>query len=150
MANNETDINLWLSSLNEGALQQQFEAEMEKVIDNIADLNTEYKPKRSVTITLTIEPDERRDITGMSIEVKSKLAPQKATSTRIVIDRDFQTGKVSASEMVSNVRGQTRFDPATGEIQTDTGRSIDEIEKEEAATTQKEQETIIDFRQQNG
>ncbi|EJI7260799.1 hypothetical protein NFX11_001939, partial [Enterococcus faecalis] len=42
------NINLDLSTIGEGALQERFIASMEKVIENILDLNTEATKKRSV------------------------------------------------------------------------------------------------------
>jgi len=41
-----------LASLAEGALQERFEQDLQKIAENIQDENTDAKAKRKLTITL--------------------------------------------------------------------------------------------------
>ena len=45
-------IGLDLSHIAEGGLQEKLDLELEKVFNNILDLNTDAKAKRTITITL--------------------------------------------------------------------------------------------------
>ena len=72
-----------LSHLAEGVLQEKMDKELEKVFDNILDLNTEAKKKRTVTITLTMSANEERTVVDTTMDIKSKLAPQAGVATTI-------------------------------------------------------------------
>ncbi len=55
-------IGLDLSHIAEGGLQEKLDNELEKVFDNILDLNTEAKAKRKITVTLTMSSNEERTV----------------------------------------------------------------------------------------
>lgn len=140
----QSDINLKLSELGEGSLQQRFDAAMDKVIENIQDRNTDETKKRSVLIQLDFTSDEYREIADIEMQVKEKLVPQSATKTRMLMSQDFETGDIEANEMLSGVRGQTRMNFEKGEPETDIGESVSQVEQEE-----EEQNTIINFKKQS-
>lgn len=71
-------IGLDLTHIADGGLQEKLDKELEKVFDNILDLNTDAKAKRKVTITLTMSANEERTVVDTTMEVKSKFAPQMA------------------------------------------------------------------------
>lgn len=131
-------IGLDLSHIAEGGLQEKLDNELEKVFDNILDLNTEAKAKRKITVTLTMSSNEERTVVDTTMEVKSKLAPQNGVATTILVGRDLDTGQVHANELKSTAPGQMYFDE-NGEILTDIGQSVDEVEQETP------QPDIIDF-----
>lgn len=62
-------IKIDLSKIANTALQEKVDKELEKVLENILDLNTEAKATRKVTITLTMSTDDERTVvkTGMSV-----------------------------------------------------------------------------------
>lgn len=132
-------IGLDLSHIAEGGLQEKLDNELEKVFDNILDLNTEAKAKRKITITLTMSSNEERTVVDTIMEVKSKLAPQNGAATTILVGRDFDTGQVHANELKSTVPGQMYFDE-NGEILTDIGQPVEEVEKQQPTKPD-----IIDF-----
>lgn len=123
-------IDLNLSTLDNGSIQEKFEYEMEQVMKNIMDLNTEVSKKRQVTLTIDIETDDKREMLFLSASSKSKLAPRISTSTKILFGRG-DDGYLEARELKSGVQGQTYFDPEDGKLKTDVGQPIEEIEKEE-------------------
>ena len=102
--------------------------ELEKVFDNILDLNTEPKAKRKITITLTMSSNEERTVVNTVMDVKSKLAPQSGVATTILVGRDYDTGQLHANELKSSIPGQMYFDE-NGEIRTDIGQPVAEVEQ---------------------
>jgi len=116
--------NLNLSTLNNGAIQEQFDIEMVRVLKNIHDLNTEPNKKRTVTITLEYTTNDDRDVIIMNSTIKSKLVPQIPTSTTLLTGKDVVTGKIEANELKSGIKNQSYMNVDTGEILTDTGEPI--------------------------
>lgn len=68
-------IGLDLSHIAEGGLQEKLDLELEKVFNNILDLNTDAKAKRTITITLKMSSNDERTVVDTIMDVKSKLAP---------------------------------------------------------------------------
>lgn len=89
--NIQNSINVSLSDIADGEVQEQFTAEMKKVAQNILDVNTKAKDKRKVTIELTLEPNDQRDAIDVTINIKSKLAPQIGVGTTML--NDHASGK---------------------------------------------------------
>lgn len=116
-----------LETFADGALAEKINMALKEVLANITDPNTNYKTKRKLIIDMTLESDEARELTEVSIVAKPKLAPSKALSAKIVIGTDGK-GNVLASEYKKQIPGQStmRVDESTGEILT-TG---EEREKE--------------------
>lgn len=131
-------IKLDLSAIGEGGLQEKVDKELEKVFDNILDPNTDIKTKRKLTITLTMVPDETREVVSTSMEVKSSLAPQTGVATTVLVGQ--KDGKVYANELKSRIPGQTYFDDEAV-LRTDIGEPIDHLEKGI-------NEDVIDFNKQ--
>lgn len=108
-----------LESFADGALAEKVNMALKEVLENIKDPNTDYKAKRKLTIDLIFTSGEDRELTEVDIATKTKLAPSKPVSTRIIIGKDGKGG-VLASEFKKQVPGQSvmRVDESTGEIIT--------------------------------
>ena len=87
-----------LAEMAQGAFMEQFHRELNKVLANIADPNTDAKKARKITLTITLKPDENRDVVAVDAQSKSVLVPAKSLSTRIVIDRE-KDGTVVGAEL---------------------------------------------------
>jgi hypothetical protein len=124
-------IDLDLSKIDDGAVQEKFAHEMEKVLENILDRNTDPTKKRSVTLTIDIIPNKDRDMLVLASQCKSKLVPREETETKVLFGRNSDTGKLEAAELKSNARGQLFMDPDDLQIKTDTGQPVDELEENE-------------------
>ncbi|AMG48622.1 hypothetical protein AL523_01920 [Enterococcus gallinarum] len=124
-------IDLDLSKIDDGAVQEKFAHEMEKALENILDRNTDPTKKRSVTITIDIIPNKDRDMFILASQCKSKLVPREETETKVLFGRNSDTGKLEAAELKSNARGQLFMDPDDLQIKTDTGQPVDELEENE-------------------
>lgn len=93
-----------------GAIMEQFDVEVGKVLNNILDPNTEPKKKRTITLTVDFTPDDYRQNITVQATAKSKLLPNNAIKTGLFIGADVKTGELQATELVPNIPGQTSFD----------------------------------------
>lgn len=123
-------IDLPLSLLANGAIQEKLDCELEKVFDNIHDSNTKAEDKRIVTIKLEFIPDENRQTVKLNSNISVKLANVKDVSMTVLTGKDLTNGKIEAKELKSSAPGQTYFDDDLTQ-KTDIGVPIDVIEREQ-------------------
>ncbi|MEH7122090.1 replication terminator protein [Bacillus sp. JJ1773] len=112
-----------LNTFADGALSERANVELQKILENIADPNTDAKVKRNLTLTITLSADDKRDVILTSVVAKSKLAPAKKIETKLIMDMDNK-GKITGAELKSGAKGQTFIDVETGDIQDDRGNKI--------------------------
>ncbi len=72
---------LKFETLAGGALAEQFDEEMKKVLENINDPNTDPLAKRIITVKVSLKPDEARNMAKIDASCKSSLAPYKSIGT---------------------------------------------------------------------
>jgi hypothetical protein len=116
-------ISIDLNSFANGALAERANEELQKILENIADPNTDAKKKRKLTLTITLAADNKRDVIMTNVIAKSTLAPAEPIEAKILMDLD-NDGKVTGAELKSGIKGQTFIDVETGEIKEDTGTKI--------------------------
>ncbi len=98
-----------LDQVMNGAVNERFKTELEKVWKNIFDPNTNPEQKRSVTLTFTFKPNQNRDAASMSFNVNSKIAsPIPVQQTVLMYQRD--DGSVVVTERTEQVPGQMDID----------------------------------------
>lgn len=127
----EKRIDLPLSQLANGAIQEKLDSELVKIFDNIHDPNTKAEDKRTVTIKLEFQPDENRQTVKVNSNISIKLANVKDVSMTVLTGKDITNGKVEARELKSKVPGQTYLDPEDLTQKTDVGVPVDVIEREQ-------------------
>ena len=66
-----------LGNLMSGALEEKFQYELQKIKENIGDLNTDPKKLREITIKLKFKANEERDHVACISSLYSSLAPIK-------------------------------------------------------------------------
>lgn len=120
----ENKVDLKLNKINHGALQEKFEREMDRVLENLLDPNTAPDKKRKVQINMSFVTDDNREMVDMEAEVKSTLVPQKTVTTKILFGEDDEG--IVANELKSGAPGQTYIDPEDGQFKDDKGRTITE------------------------
>lgn len=105
-----------------GSLMAKLNQEVNEVVENIYDPNTDAKKTRKLTLTLTFKPSENRNLASISIQAKASLQPAMPTTTNIMIDKDMNTGEVVASELKNKLPGQMEIntdDPEQPEVKND-------------------------------
>lgn len=91
------DINpIQLATIASGAVSELFEEELQKVLRNIKDPNTNPEATRKITLTFEIRPTESRELGDVQILAASKLAPFKRVQT--VIHMGHHGGRLVAVE----------------------------------------------------
>ena len=94
-----------LSDLMDGSVEERFNAELDKVWQNVYDPNTDPKKARTLTLKVKIVPNERRDSCDFRVNVTSSLAPY-ADLTQTVMLAVGADGTIKATERTDQVPGQ--------------------------------------------
>lgn len=87
-------VELTLESVAGGAAVELFDREFRKVLDDVLDPNTVATAGRSVSIVISVKPDESRERAQIGVAVKSKLAGTKPVGGQIFMG--MQDGKPTA------------------------------------------------------
>ncbi|MFD1777045.1 replication terminator protein [Paenibacillus rhizophilus] len=111
-----------LDNLAGGAVSERLNIELKKAADNIMDPNTDWKKARKVTMTITLKPDEERDIALVSIDTKTVLAPAHGVATKLVFGKD-NAGQAVVEELVSGTKNQMMMDN-DGDLADDRGKKL--------------------------
>lgn len=98
-----------LSTIAGGAAPELFDHAMRRVLDNIGDVNTEPKAKRTITLTVEITPDEDRRLLATVVRSEVKLAAPKGAPT--VLYMGVRTGGERFAVESDPVQAQL-FEPA--------------------------------------
>ena len=88
---------LSLATIGGGAALEKFQDELQKVVENILDPNTEAKTKRSIVIKVDIVPTPERNMGAILVSSTAKLAPTRSYGTRAFFGKDG-TGNALAFE----------------------------------------------------
>jgi len=92
---------LKLETLQNGAVLEAFEVELQNVLDNIQDPNTKPDGVREVSVKLKFKPSKDRNYTSLTYSVTSKLQPSEPGEVPIFVDRDRKNKRATAVELVS-------------------------------------------------
>ena len=77
-----------LLNLAEGAAKEKFDFELQRVIENIQDLNTDPSQKREVILKVVFVADKERKKVSVEVSAKSKLAADVPATDMIHLTRD--------------------------------------------------------------
>jgi hypothetical protein len=123
-----------LNEFADKALAVRFNEELQKVLDNIADPNTEPHKNSTITVTVNIYGDDNRDVVNASVVAKSKLQPAKEVQTKLLMGADDK-GNVIGKELKSGAKGQMFVDN-DGDVAQDDGEKVEDPNR------------VINFREQ--
>ena len=98
-----------LTQLAGGTLQEKFDREITRVVENMQDPNTPFNEKRGITINLSFHQNELRDDAKIEISVKSKLASVISAKTNFAMGKDLKSGEVLVREYGKGIPGQMSF-----------------------------------------
>lgn len=97
-----------------GAFLERVDYEMERVVDNILDPNTNATKARKITVTIELKPDDDRGKINVSVTAKSTLAPTNPVGTSLAFTSDAN-GEAVLAEMTPQIPGQMYLDGSTQE-----------------------------------
>lgn len=96
-----------------GAIMEQIDIELRKVVENLQDPNTNYKPNRELNIKVIFKNlDERRDKVGLAAQAKAKLEPNMPIGTMLF--SELTADGVVIAEADRPDRDQITFDDMAG------------------------------------
>ncbi len=95
-----------------GAIMEKVQHELETIIANIRDVNTDEKA-RVLTVKISLTPDDKRKIVSMKSEVTTKLRPVRANHTTVQLG--MHDGVVTATEVTDELDGQVSIDGSIAE-----------------------------------
>lgn len=98
-----------LSKLAGGTLQEKFDREITRVVENMQDPNTPFGDKRGITINISFAQNEMRDDAKIEISLKSKLAGVISAKTNFAMGKDLESGEVQVNEYGKQIPGQMSF-----------------------------------------
>lgn len=76
-----------LSTLGEGALEEKFQIELQKVLDNIADPNTK-EGAREIALKIVFAPNTQRSAVAITISASSKLQGDLAYESHALLGKE--------------------------------------------------------------
>lgn len=134
MLSNET---FNLETFAGGELSRQINRDIEAVMRNVVDPNTDVKAKRKITVTIEFKPNEQRNFITTNVNSKPTLAPALGAVTALGVQQDLTSGAIDVAEIGSKmpeatvkVEGKT-VDTETGEIM-EKGSKVVDLRKREA------------------
>lgn len=110
MNTGETEQCSLLDMMN-GGIKELADRDLQRVLENLKDVNTDPKKARSISVKFTLTSDDNRDCVKVRVQVESKLAPVKAQET--TLDIGYDAGSVVAVERPKVTPGQLRMDDET-------------------------------------
>lgn len=84
---NQTIREVDLENLNGGAIQELFDVEWRRIVENIGDLNTKPDATREITIKVKVRPDKARRTAVSQVLVTSKLPSMQPHESFIFFER---------------------------------------------------------------
>lgn len=115
-------IDLSLDRLAGGALAEKLNIELRKMAENIKDPNTKADAVRTVTVTIKVKPDEKRQVGQTDIGVKSTLAPSRGIPASFIFDFAVD-GKAVIKELITNDPNQLVVNN-DGDVATADGKKV--------------------------
>lgn len=106
-------IKLSVDSIYQGGLVERLHGEINRVLENIMDVNTPAKKPRKVKLELTIKPNEQRNMAEVVIATSCVTCAPEPLETSITFGKDFTTGAVEAFEMAPSEDAMQHTFPGT-------------------------------------
>lgn len=72
-----------LLDLMEGGVKELADRDLQRVLENLKDVNTDPKKARSISVKFTLTGDDARDSVNVRVQVDSKLAPGQAAGNHV-------------------------------------------------------------------
>jgi topoisomerase IA-like protein len=101
-----------LANMCNGGVQERIDRALSKISDNILDINTDAKKKRTLTVQIVFMPSEEdRENVAVEVHTSTKLAPETGLKTQFYISKDLDSNTVNIAEYLKGtIRGQLTLD----------------------------------------
>ena len=83
-----TEKSITLTNLSSGAVVEQFNTELQRVWDNIADPNTDPDAAREIQIKVKFKPSDERGVVDIKVSASTKLAPAEPVETMAYLEKN--------------------------------------------------------------
>jgi len=84
------------------------DSQIQKIVDNINDPNTDATKKRTLVINVEFNPDATRDMVIINVDAKRKSAPDLGVKASVYIQQSggvpYMTEQLSLNELVEKVQ----------------------------------------------
>lgn len=108
-----------------GELSRQINRDIETVMKNIVDPNTEAKAARKITVTIGFKVNgEQRDFITTSVNSKPTVAPALGAVTALGVAQNLKTGEIEVAEIGKQVPGQMSIDDMPGVTADNTASNV--------------------------
>lgn len=88
-------IPLNIGNINDGAVIEGFDIMLDKILANIADINTPATSTRSIVLTIDFKPHSDRTVIETEVKCTSKLAPLENSKSKCFIGRTEEGGMIA-------------------------------------------------------
>ena len=112
-----------LVTIGNGAAVERFQVELDRVLRNIRDENTDHKKPRQIVLSVTLYPNEMRTGGTIAVAADCKLAPYRPHEVPYFVKRRDDTGQLAV--MQTNLEQEDMFAEP---------RAVRTVEQEEEAT----------------
>lgn len=118
-----------------GTINELAQKAFEEVFENMQDVSTPWKPKRTIIITLDFTQNEERNDLTMRTSVKAKTEPVRPMATKFAVGKDLRSGQIYIEEYGPQIKGQMTLGdyiavPQETETNADTNKVTDFRAKE--------------------
>jgi hypothetical protein len=87
-----------IGNINEGVVMDAFQLELQKVMENIADLSTVATATRSITLKFDLKPESDRCRVHTEFSTSTKLAPIETHKAKLFMARTDEGALVALDE----------------------------------------------------
>lgn len=91
-----------INNMGEGVIQDLLNKELNRVLENIQDVNTVPEKKRTITAKISFSPNKTRTAAMVTVECSSNLVPDSTFETQIAIGLDgglIKAREISAKQL---------------------------------------------------
>lgn len=107
--------NINVLELARGAIMEQIDIELRKVVENLTDPNTDWKAARSLEIKLTFKNNnEGRQIVDVRAQAKAKTVPNNAIVATLITEQRPDGPHAAEYNTPGQIPGQASIDQEMG------------------------------------